>query len=327
MNRATTFLLSGLEADEPALVMIGQTKIDDLRTALNGDADRVFFADMGVVGENPARIIPAWQGFVNRHAGSAKALRGIGEPIWPGRSPAELDECHLHESLLNVAFGAGPPFWLLCPYDTTGLDAADVARAGHTHPLLFDGESHRASGTYEPTDGVDSPHDGPELPPAPSDAISVAVDGPDALPGLREFTERTLTGIALNRDRTSDFVLAVNELATNSLMHGGGTGTLRLWFDDTHVVAEMRDAGHITDALVGRVTPAPTARDGPRPVDHQPAVRAGADPIGRHGHRHPGPHAPTLTVVSASALRSRVACVAFGTRRVWKEVGKRARGT
>ena len=109
LDRATTFLLDGLEADEPALVMVGRTKIDDLRTALNGDADRVFFADMSVVGENPARIIPAWEGFVTRHAGSATALRGIGEPIWPGRTPAELDECHFHESLLNVAFGDTRP--------------------------------------------------------------------------------------------------------------------------------------------------------------------------------------------------------------------------
>lgn len=262
LDRATTFLLDGLEADEPALVMVGRTKIDDLRTALNGDADRVFFADMGVVGENPARIIPAWEGFVTSHSGSSTALRGIGEPIWPGRTTAELDECHFHESLLNVAFGAGPPFWLLCPYDTTGLDPTDIARAGHTHPLLFDGQTHRPSGAYAPSNGVGSPHDGPELTPAPSDAGHVAVDGPNSLPSLREFTQRSLAASALSRDRTSDFVLAVNELATNSIMHGGGAGTLRLWFDDTHVIAEMRDAGHITDAMVGRVTPTPAAQSG-----------------------------------------------------------------
>ncbi len=45
-------------------------------------------------------------------------MRGIGEPVWAGRSQAELDECYLHESLLNVAFADRPSFQLLCPYDT-----------------------------------------------------------------------------------------------------------------------------------------------------------------------------------------------------------------
>ena len=31
-------------------------------------------------------------------------MRGIGEPIWADRRPDELDECQLHESLINLAF-------------------------------------------------------------------------------------------------------------------------------------------------------------------------------------------------------------------------------
>lgn len=43
--------------------------------------------------------------------------------------------------------------------------------------------------------------------------------------------------------RLEDFVLAVNELITNAVRHGGGTGRLRMWWDETGVTCEVSDAG------------------------------------------------------------------------------------
>src|SRR3982074_3145381 len=80
------FIRGGLELGEPVLVVESAAKIDMLRTALGRDADEVLFADMGEVGANPARIIPAWHDFVGRQASSGRRLRGIGEAIWEGRS-------------------------------------------------------------------------------------------------------------------------------------------------------------------------------------------------------------------------------------------------
>ena len=59
---------------------------------------------MAEIGANPACIIPAWRDFVDECAEAGRAIRGIGEPIWADRSPAELVECQRHESLLNLAF-------------------------------------------------------------------------------------------------------------------------------------------------------------------------------------------------------------------------------
>src|ERR1700716_2170399 len=72
------FIRGGLELEEPVLVVESAAKIDMLRTALGRDADEVLFADMGEVGANPARIIPAWHDFVTRHADSGRRLSGIG---------------------------------------------------------------------------------------------------------------------------------------------------------------------------------------------------------------------------------------------------------
>jgi anti-sigma regulatory factor (Ser/Thr protein kinase) len=59
-----------------------------------------------------------------------------------------------------------------------------------------------------------------------------------------------------DEDRTDAIVLAANEVATNSLVHGGGRGTLRAWLGDGSMVCEFRDAGHIAgQPLIGRVQP------------------------------------------------------------------------
>jgi anti-sigma regulatory factor (Ser/Thr protein kinase) len=50
-------------------------------------------------------------------------------------------------------------------------------------------------------------------------------------------------------------VLAVNEVATNSIRHGGGVGAARVWRADGAIVCEIADAGRIEDPLVGRRRP------------------------------------------------------------------------
>ena len=57
-----------------------------LQRALANDASRVRFVDMQALGRNPARVIPAWREFLREHADDEHPVRGIGEPVWPGRS-------------------------------------------------------------------------------------------------------------------------------------------------------------------------------------------------------------------------------------------------
>src|SRR2546428_11499861 len=86
VDRTATFIRDALVADEPILVVVGAPRIELLRSELGRDAARVQFADMGTVGQNPARIIPAWREFVGQHAGGGRRVRGVGEAIWAGRS-------------------------------------------------------------------------------------------------------------------------------------------------------------------------------------------------------------------------------------------------
>jgi anti-sigma regulatory factor (Ser/Thr protein kinase) len=251
-DRIGAFVRDAVAAEEPVLAVVDSEKIDLLREALHGETGEVFFADMRELGGNPARIIPAWREFVAEHTVSRRRVRGVGEPIWPGRSEAELAECRRHESLLNLAFAEGRPWWLVCPYDTEALDPAVVEEARRTHPFVCEDGVGRESVDYYGLEAIARPFD-EELPDPPGEASELAFrTGP--LSSLRRFVARHAAD--LGAERRADFVLAVHEVVSNSLRHGGGKGILRLWHDRDAVVCEVSDGGRIDDPLVGRERPA-----------------------------------------------------------------------
>jgi anti-sigma regulatory factor (Ser/Thr protein kinase) len=248
------FIRDALAAEEPILVAVDRLKIDLLAEALSDDADRVGFTDMQVLGRNPARIIPAWRTFLQTNASEGSSALGIGEPIWAGRSGAELAECQRHESLLNVAFDAGQAWRLVCPYDLAALDEEVIAAAHASHPFVVrDGIGSRSHGYVSMQDGW-SPFAGAL--PAAREPIELRFTC-DELGTLRSTVARFAADVLRCRDRLDDLVLAANELATNSIYHGGGEGTLRLWREDETLLCEVTDRGEFAEPLVGRVFPAP----------------------------------------------------------------------
>lgn len=247
------FIRAGTENEEPVFVVLSAEKIERLKDALGEDADRVLFADMAEVGANPARIIAAWREFVDAYGAGGQPIRGIGEPIWAGRSDPELAECHRHESLLNLAFADTPAFRLLCPYDVSALDAEDVEEAERTHPFVSDLESFRDSGSYRGIDAIAAPF-ADELGEPPARADELAFDA-DSLAEVRELVARRAEQVGLVGSRAENLVLAANEIATNSIRHGGGSGVLRLWEEDGVLLCQIEDRGRIELPLAGRLQP------------------------------------------------------------------------
>lgn len=255
------FIQDGVAADEPTMVVVDPAKIALLRSRLNGSADRVRFVNMLEVGRNPALIMSAWQDFVSEHGGSGRGLRGIGEPIWPERSPAELVECQHHESLLNLAFDDGPSWRLMCPYDADALAPAVLDVAKHNHRVLAeDGHEHRSDSYRDPT-VTQAPFTG-RLPDPPPTARELRFDSPSDLGAVRHFVADCAHAGGVTEERMEGFVLAIDEVVTNSLRHGGGDGQMTIWSEDRSVVCEVSDAGKITEPLVGRVRPELDRSDG-----------------------------------------------------------------
>jgi anti-sigma regulatory factor (Ser/Thr protein kinase) len=74
-----------------------------------------------------------------------------------------------------------------------------------------------------------------------------------AQPTLTAFHHEAF--LCLGAAELSDLLVAVTEIAGNSLMHGGGAGTLRVWNSATGVICEVRDRGWIRQPLAGRARP------------------------------------------------------------------------
>jgi anti-sigma regulatory factor (Ser/Thr protein kinase) len=239
-----------LAAGGTVLAAVADAKQQLVRGALGGDADRVRFTDMERLGRNPACIIPAWHDFL-RAAGPEPVL-GIGEPVWPGRSNAELVECSRHESLLNLAFDSGRDWRLLCPYDAAALDADVLDEAFRNHPhVRTHGRSH-ASADYGGHAAILGWED--RLPAPARRPAELTFTEPD-LPLLRSFIGERARSAGFDPARVPDLVLAVHELATNSLRHAGGHGVLRTWEENGSFLCEVRDDGRIGDPLAGRDRP------------------------------------------------------------------------
>jgi anti-sigma regulatory factor (Ser/Thr protein kinase) len=79
---------------------------------------------------------------------------------------------------------------------------------------------------------------------------------------LRRFVSEQARDVSFEEGRVEDLVLAVNELATNSVRHGGGLGVARIWREGDTLLCEVLDGGHIEDPSVGRVCPTPDQHTG-----------------------------------------------------------------
>ncbi|MFK3983139.1 ATP-binding protein [Micromonospora sp. NPDC050397] len=81
---------------------------------------------------------------------------------------------------------------------------------------------------------------------------------------LRHSVAAHAEASGLTGERLDDFVLAVHELITNAVRHGGGRGRLQLWPTTGAVCCEVSDhgTGIDTDRLANRRRPAPDTAGG-----------------------------------------------------------------
>lgn len=243
------FIQAGLAVGEPVAVAAPGSNLELLRAELGESAGAVRFIDMKVAGRNPGRIIPkVLRAFADAHP--TRRVRIIGEPIWPGRTPAEYPACVQHEALINTAF-RGREVTIVCPYDAARLDAAVLTDAYATHPVVVDGGREERSDTYDP-DLVVAAYNQPLARPVQATAFTFEAE---RLPDVRDFAVERAKHLGLVGGRLGDFALAVAELTTNSVVHGGGSGTLWVWGEDGQVLCEVRDSGQLTDPLAGRRPP------------------------------------------------------------------------
>ncbi|MCY7342281.1 MAG: sensor histidine kinase [Pseudonocardia sp.] len=180
----------------------------------------------------------------------SSSLDGVDGSFW-----TELD------AAANVAL-ADLPVNLTCFFPEMPLHLEIVDGARRNHPtLLVGGEVTHNPGHWSPQDVLRER-------PAPAPVILGPPDlrltfGAWQLNEVRAMVERALMVAGYGRDRAEDIVLAVNEVATNAVEHGGGEAQLYLWVagDGTGgdgLVCEVHDGGALNDPLPGLRAPHPS---------------------------------------------------------------------
>ncbi|MFH9470813.1 anti-sigma factor RsbA family regulatory protein [Streptomyces clavifer] len=255
------FVQDALDHEHSVLVAVPGRSLPVLQDLVGDNGKHVTWVDMRRAGRNPGRILSMLQEFADRAGDSGSRASIVGEPIWVGRTPAEAREATRHEALINLAF-TGRPVSILCPYDTA-LPEDVLAQAYRTHPVVGDPGAYRASSRYADPHEVCRDCDTPL--PEPPEALVVPF-GEQGLAFVRAEADRWAAAAALPPVRRTDWLLAIGEATSNSVRHGGGSGTLRMWRAEGRLVAEIRDQGLLADPLTGRRRPDPRAANGGRGV-------------------------------------------------------------
>ncbi|HXV93457.1 MAG TPA: ATP-binding protein [Pseudonocardia sp.] len=252
--RAVPVLRPALDAGHPVLAVVGPECAAALREALGGAADGIETADPARVFDAPAFTVAvrlARSGRRVRGTGGRTVVLGEHHDGLPG-GPAHWARVHI---ALNVAVH-GLPLTVICAYDE---HSTEIERARETHPEVVDRDGTALTTRYR------APHEAiaDYPPPPPADLGRPTVEmafGPPELPRLRHLVATVARDAGLGDERVADVVLAVNELASNTVEHGPGTGRLRIWAGGDHrdaTIAEITDSGCCDLPFPGLVTPPP----------------------------------------------------------------------
>ena len=250
-----SFARDAAAAEEPVLALLSPASLGLLHDVLEDSQAALEVLDAGAAGHNPRRLIPTILTWLDdRRARS----RVISESVWPGRDDVETTECLRFEALVNHAL-ASEAVSLLCPFDAVHLGADVIAGVEMTHPRLIDEAGIHDSERYRDPLIVARGESWPQREPA-EPVCSLNFDGDLWALRHRLAELEMLRGLELGR--LDDLILAVNEAASNAVLHGDGTCQVRVWCDGGRIVSEVMTASSIEDPLAGLRRPEPDAIGG-----------------------------------------------------------------
>jgi anti-sigma regulatory factor (Ser/Thr protein kinase) len=231
----------GLEAGESTVVATGPETASALRDAVDGDP-RVHVVERGDVyrSRTPTAITTFRQLAEQRAAEGVRRVRIVGEVDF-GETERDWLEWQRYESVVNEAL-AGWPLWGLCVFDTRRLPepVLDSALRTHTHVVGTGGRA-RNPAFVAPADYLRSL----PVPVEPLESTPPQLWARDVADfvGLRHAVATELSRVNAPRDAIEDYLLAVDEMTSNALRHGGPPVSLRLWSGEDRVVCTIDDHG------------------------------------------------------------------------------------
>jgi anti-sigma regulatory factor (Ser/Thr protein kinase) len=247
LERLAPRVAAAVSAGDPVIAVVDEPTRVQLREALGRDCAGIDFQDpFDVHRMPPFTVAVRWARTSRRISVPGGRALVVSQRLKVGRGPHHWARLDIG---VNVAT-AGLPVTVLCPFAD---DDADLSTVQATHPLLCTATGPEPSSHYRlPEESVvDFP------PPPPPDLGPPLTELPfdrDDLGELRHLVVRVAESAGLDPDRVADLVLAVNEIASNTVEHGPGHGRLRMW-DSSGFVTEIADTGRMSVPFPGMAMP------------------------------------------------------------------------
>ena len=257
------FVTEGLEAGVGLLLALPDDAHARLRARVGPSVDRAAVIDQARLYSSPAWTVARLRREIEGRTADGTPLRVLGAPGWLDRPPPERDVWLSAEAVANVAFtaAAGAPVEIACAYDMSTTPPEVVAGARQTHPEVVEaGRSHRSESYTDPALYC-TRHRGEPLPPLPPPVDEQPCEAATLAP-LRRVVAAAAAEAGVDPRRVPEVVLVVNEAATNSVRHAGGTGTARLAITPEHLVCEVADDGVLAAPFAGLLPPSRTGDGG-----------------------------------------------------------------
>jgi anti-sigma regulatory factor (Ser/Thr protein kinase) len=237
---AAPFLLEGLAEGDAAVIAVGPVLTERLCAAVGDDARVMVLERHALYRSRTPTAITAFRALAAEYAAPGRRVRVVGETDF-GTTSAERSEWQRYEAVINRAFAAAP-LWGLCAFDTGRLPAPLLEAARRTHPQLRTPAGRRPNPDY-----VDPAAYLGTLPvpdePLERTTPALAADAVTDFIGLRHAVQQRLAAVAGPRDLVEDFLLAVDEMASNAVRHGRPPVGLRLWTAPGALVCTISDRG------------------------------------------------------------------------------------
>lgn len=169
-----------------------------------------------------------------------------------GTTPREWAAWTRYESVLNGVL-AHHTAHVICPYDRRQLPPMVTEWAAQSHPHLVGGSECLSNlGYVRPQDLLTLLPPEVEPPMRPADTELDAAD----VRTVRRAVASAARAARFTDDRAAQLVMAVNEVATNALVHGAGWCVVRLWSQRAELTCVVEDSGPgLDDPLAGYIRP------------------------------------------------------------------------
>jgi anti-sigma regulatory factor (Ser/Thr protein kinase) len=235
---AVPFLQEGLAAGDGAVVAVGPQATDVFREALGEDPLVLVLERHALYRARTPTAITTFRS-LGEQAAAGRRVRVVGEVDF-GTVAADWYEWQRYEAVINHAF-ADSPLWGLCAF-SAALPEPLLATARATHPQWVSEAGRGANPSYVPPAtylaGLGVP-DGPLEHTPPALVLDDVID----FIGLRRSVRARLATVDGPADLIEDYLLAVDEIASNAVRHGRRPVGLRLWTAPGTLVCTIRDVG------------------------------------------------------------------------------------